>query len=446
MFTRRRRARAAAAAKAAGKLDDNEGEDGQYVPVMEAEALRVKNRKIDSIYEELQLITERLHDAKEELQKEQQLRAQTESELATISEELLAEKELKAKAEEELKAKLDNLANDKAGLSSVRFGHVKEPFEEGGDAFESLRMEMEAVHKQTEALLQGRGTESQGTPLNSARKELDDEKLEWSDALAEKDTQIVAMEAAQRETQSILEKKELEVQGLQNEKLQWEELLGKANRRLKNLEQDQEEYGERTQKEIEMLQAAVLQERQQRHEDQRKLLQKVDELTRALAEQTVGSEEKDRKLADLQEVLDQSKQLLEERNAELQQLRADHESVQERLVAVQLMLQTEREARSVIESDLKKLDDGTEVLPAELAATKTALELEQRLRLKAEEALITSRAERTSSQRQALGWLRERVAQNSAEHNEVCVMLCSVSCWGSFPHCVSSWYVDAGLA
>ena len=49
MFTRRRRvstAAAAFAAKAAGKLMDSDESDSQYDPVMEAEALRVKNRKI----------------------------------------------------------------------------------------------------------------------------------------------------------------------------------------------------------------------------------------------------------------------------------------------------------------------------------------------------------------------------------------------------------------
>ena len=58
---------------------------------------------VDSICEELQDLTERLNKAKEELAKEQQMRARREDALASIEEALKAEQQLKQQVEEELK-------------------------------------------------------------------------------------------------------------------------------------------------------------------------------------------------------------------------------------------------------------------------------------------------------------------------------------------------------
>ena len=66
------------------------------------------------------------------------------------------------------------------------------------------------------------------------------------------------MEDSRIRAQNLLDEKESEIQGLQSQKKQWEDLLKKQESRLKHLEEDQEEYGERTQKEIKVCACSIL--------------------------------------------------------------------------------------------------------------------------------------------------------------------------------------------
>ena len=73
-----------------------------------------------------------------------------------------------------------------------------------------------------------------------------------------------------------------------------------------------------------------------------------------------ASEEKEKSLTEMETLLGKSQQMLDERNNELLQLKADNAAGQEALANLQSELKSERESRELIEQQLKAITSDLE--------------------------------------------------------------------------------------